>query len=50
MAIPIFDHAYPKIIEITFGFLEFPPACKTSDHLFILESFDQNDHPHPKIF
>ena len=30
MATPIFDTVYPKIIEITFGFPEFAPACKKS--------------------
>ena len=28
MVMSIFDHAYLQIIEITFSFLEFPPACK----------------------
>ena len=32
MVMPIFDHAHPKIIEITFSFPEFPPACKKSVH------------------
>ena len=30
MVMSIFDHAYLQIIEITFSFLEFPPACKIS--------------------
>ena len=29
---PISDHAHPKIIEITFSFPEFAPACKISVH------------------
>ena len=29
---PIFDHTHPKIIQITFSFPEFAPACKKSVH------------------
>ena len=29
---PNFDHIHPKIIEITFSFPEFAPACKKSVH------------------
>ena len=29
---PIFDQAYPKIIEITFSLLEFAPAFQKSNH------------------
>ena len=29
---PIFDQAHPKIIEITFSFLEFAPPYKKSVH------------------
>ena len=32
MAMPISHHAHPKIIEITFSFPEFAPACKISVH------------------
>ena len=32
MVMHIFDHAYPKIIEVTFSFPEFPPACKNLVH------------------
>ena len=32
MATSISDHAHPKIIEITFSFPEFTPACKISAH------------------
>ena len=52
IATPIFDHAHPKIIERTFSFSEFSPACKkiSSSHQFILEiqsileSCDQTGH------
>ena len=30
MTMPIFDHTHPKIIERTFSFREFAPACKKS--------------------
>ena len=30
MVVTIFDHTRPKIIEITFSFPEFAPACKNS--------------------
>ena len=32
MVTPNFDNIHPKIIEITFSFLEFAPACKKSVH------------------
>ena len=32
MTMPIFDQAYPKIIEITFYFPEFAPTCKKLVH------------------
>ena len=36
---PVFGHNDPKIIEVTYCFLEFGSACKKSVcfHLFILE-------------
>ena len=39
MAMPLFEHANPKIIEITFSFPEFALACKKICffHLFIFE-------------
>ena len=54
MALPIFDHAHPKIIEITFNFSAYAPARKniSSFHLFlfviqsILASYDHTDHSH----
>ena len=39
-ALLIFDHAYPKIIKVTYSFLQFTSACKkkkSSFHQFILE-------------
>ena len=50
----IFDQTHPKIIEITFSFLEFAPACKkiSSFYQFIFEiqsilgSHDQNGPTH----
>ena len=35
MTTPIFDHAHPKIIDITFSFLEFAQACQKSVHSII---------------
>ena len=32
MTTPNFDHIHPKIIETTFSFPEFAPACKKSVH------------------
>ena len=32
MAMPIFDHTHPRIIEITFSFPEFAPVCKKEVH------------------
>ena len=32
MTMPVFDHALPHIIEITFSFPEFAPAYKNSVH------------------
>ena len=39
---PIFDHAYPKIIEITFRLPEFVPACKKS--VYSICSFLRQSH------
>ena len=57
MAMPIFGHAHPKIIEITFTIPKFAPACRkiSSFHQFILqmqsilESCNQTGHT-PKKF
>ena len=56
----IFDHAYSKIIESTFSFSEFVPACKKISllHLFIFKikliftrlAAPIFDHAHPKNF
>ena len=40
MALPNFDNIHPKIIEFTFSFPEFAPACKILIQP-ILESCDQ---------
>ena len=48
----VLDHTYPKIIESTFSFPEFVPACKKSlyficsflKYYLILESHDQTGH------
>ena len=63
MATPNFDHINPKIIEITFSFPEFAPACKKSVHsinsFFRYSQFKSpatrlatpiSDHAQPKIF
>ena len=63
MAMPISYHAHPKIIEITFDFPKFAPACKTSVqsiYSFLIYSQFQSpmtrpatlifDQVHPKIF
>ena len=47
----IFDHAHPKIIESTFSFPEFVPACKKSVcSISSRLATTICDHAHPKIF
>ena len=63
MGTPNFEHIHPKIIEITFSFPEFAPACKKLVHSinsFLRYSQFQSpvrrltkpmsDHGHTKIF
>ena len=48
MALPNFDNIHPKIIEFTFSFPEFAPACKILIQP-ILESCDQAAHPYVNL-
>ena len=58
MAMPNFDHIHQKIIEITFSFPEFAPACKKLVHSinsFLRYSLTRlatliSDHAHSQIF
>ena len=44
----ISHHAHPKIIEITFGFPEFAPACKISVHsIYSFLRYSQFKSPWP---
>ena len=54
MAMPNFDNIHPKIIETTFSFPEFAPACKKIcsfrqlilEIQSILESYNQASNTH----